>query len=61
MHFIRDDGRSTSLAVAESHKTHGIGRLIVDSLIYEAKLYGSMRFSRSPTFRDSSPGLDSMK
>jgi amino-acid N-acetyltransferase len=29
-----------SLAVAESHKTHGIGRLIVDSLVYEAKLYG---------------------
>src|SRR3984885_14581140 len=29
-----------SLAVAESHKTNGIGRIIVDSLVYEAKLYG---------------------
>ena len=29
-----------SLAVAENCRTHGIGRLIVDSLVYEAKLYG---------------------
>src|SRR3974390_3235083 len=33
-------GEIRSLAVAESHKTHGIGRLIVDALVYEAKLYG---------------------
>jgi amino-acid N-acetyltransferase len=33
-------GEIRSLAVAESHKTNGIGRLIVDSLVYEAKLYG---------------------
>lgn len=33
-------GEVRSLAVAESHKTHGIGRLIVESLVYEAKLYG---------------------
>ena len=33
-------GEVRSLAVAESHKTHGIGRLIVDSLLYESKLYG---------------------
>src|SRR5580700_2709866 len=32
-------GEVRSLAVAESHKTHGIGRLIIDSLVYEAKLY----------------------
>ena len=32
-------GEIRSLAVAESHKTNGIGRLIVDSLVYEAKLY----------------------
>jgi amino-acid N-acetyltransferase len=32
-------GEVRSLAVAESHKTHGIGRLIVDSLVHEAKLY----------------------
>jgi amino-acid N-acetyltransferase len=41
MHFYSPTmGEVRSLAVAESHKTHGIGRLIVDSLIYEAKLYG---------------------
>jgi amino-acid N-acetyltransferase len=33
-------GEVRSLAVAESHKTNGIGRMIVDSLVYEAKLYG---------------------
>jgi len=33
-------GEIRSLAVAETHKTHGIGRMIVDSLVYEAKLYG---------------------
>lgn len=33
-------GELRSLAVAESHKTHGIGRMVVDSLVYEAKLYG---------------------
>src|SRR5947208_12319117 len=41
MHFYSPTmGEVRSLAVAESHKTHGIGRLIVDALIYEAKLYG---------------------
>jgi amino-acid N-acetyltransferase len=33
-------GEVRSLAVAESHKTNGIGRMVVDSLVYEAKLYG---------------------
>jgi amino-acid N-acetyltransferase len=33
-------GEIRSLAVAESHKTHGIGRLIVEALVYEAKMYG---------------------
>ncbi len=33
-------GEVRSLAVAESHKTHGIGRLIVEALVYEAKMYG---------------------
>src|SRR6202046_2661261 len=33
-------GEVRSLAVAESHKTNGIGRMIIDSLVYEAKLYG---------------------
>jgi amino-acid N-acetyltransferase len=41
MHFYSPTmGEVRSLAVAESHKTHGIGRMIVDSLVYEAKLYG---------------------
>jgi len=41
MHFYSPTmGEVRSLAVAESHKTNGIGRLIVDSLLYEAKLYG---------------------
>src|SRR5882724_11838965 len=33
-------GEVRSLAVAESHKTHGIGRLTVEALVYEAKMYG---------------------
>jgi amino-acid N-acetyltransferase len=33
-------GEVRSLAVAESHKTHGIGRLVVEALVYEARMYG---------------------
>jgi amino-acid N-acetyltransferase len=41
LHFYSPTmGEVRSLAVAESHKTHGIGRMLVDSLVYEAKLYG---------------------
>src|SRR5580698_1663996 len=41
LHFYSPTvGEIRSLAVTESHKTHGIGRMIVDSLVYEAKLYG---------------------
>jgi amino-acid N-acetyltransferase len=41
LHFYSPTvGEVRSLAVAESHKTNGIGRLVVDSLLYEAKLYG---------------------
>lgn len=41
LHFYSPTvGEVRSLAVAESHKTNGIGRLIVDALVYEAKLYG---------------------
>jgi len=41
LHFYSPTmGEIRSLAVAESHKTNGIGRLIVDALTYEAKLYG---------------------
>ena len=41
LHFYSPTvGEIRSLAVAETHKTDGIGRLLVDSLIYEAKLYG---------------------
>jgi amino-acid N-acetyltransferase len=41
MHFYSPTvGEVRSLAVAESHKKAGIGRMIVDSLVYEAKLYG---------------------
>jgi len=41
LHFYSPQiGEVRSLAVAESHKTHGIGRLIVESLVYEAKMYG---------------------
>jgi amino-acid N-acetyltransferase len=41
MHFYSPQmGEVRSLAVAESHKKHGIGRLMVDALVHEAKLYG---------------------
>jgi amino-acid N-acetyltransferase len=41
LHFYSPTiGEVRSLAVAESHKKHGIGRMIVDALVYEAKLYG---------------------
>jgi amino-acid N-acetyltransferase len=41
LHFYSPTvGELRSLAVAESHKTHGIGRMVVDSPVYEAKLYG---------------------
>jgi amino-acid N-acetyltransferase len=41
LHFYSPTvGEVRSLAVAESHKTNGIGRLVVDSLVYEAKMYG---------------------
>jgi amino-acid N-acetyltransferase len=41
LHFYSPTvGEIRSLAVAETHKKHGIGRLIVDALVYEAKLYG---------------------
>ncbi len=41
LHFYSPTmGEVRSLAVAESHKTHGIGRMLVDSLVFEAKLYG---------------------
>jgi|SRR6185312_1592233 len=40
LHFYSPTmGEVRSLAVAESHKTHGIGRLVVDALVHEAKLY----------------------
>jgi amino-acid N-acetyltransferase len=40
LHFYSPTmGEVRSLAVADTHKTHGIGRLIVDSLVHEAKLY----------------------
>ncbi len=41
LHFYSPTvGEVRSLAVAESHKTNGIGRMVVDTLVYEAKLYG---------------------
>lgn len=41
LHFYSPTvGEVRSLAVAESYKTHGIGRLIVEALVYEAKMYG---------------------
>lgn len=41
LHFYSPTmGEVRSLAIAESHKTHGIGRMIVDALVHEAKLYG---------------------
>src|SRR5450432_3662061 len=40
LHFYSPTmGEIRSLAVAESHKKQGIGRLMVDALVYEAKLY----------------------
>jgi len=54
LHFYSPTvGEIRSLAVAESHKTHGIGRLIVESLVYEAKLYGldaAFAFTYVPRF-----------
>ncbi len=41
MHFYSPVmGEVRSLAVAASHKTHGIGRLMVDALVSEARHYG---------------------
>ncbi len=41
MHFYSPTmGEVRSLAVAESHKTNGVGRMLIESLVYEAKLYG---------------------
>ena len=41
LHFYSPNmGEIRSLATAPSHKKHGVGRLIVDSLVHEAKLYG---------------------
>src|SRR5579885_2207210 len=41
LHFYSPTmGEIRSLAVADNFKTHGIGRLIVDALVYEAKMYG---------------------
>lgn len=41
LHFYSPTvGEVRSLAVGESHKTHGIGRMLVDSLVDEARLYG---------------------
>ena len=41
LHFYSPTmGEIRSLAVAENFKTHGIGRLVVDALVYEAKMYG---------------------
>src|ERR1700749_4386816 len=41
LHFYSPTmGEIRSLAGGESHKTNGIGRMIIDSLVYEAKLYG---------------------
>lgn len=40
LHFYSPTvGEVRSLAVAESHKKHGVGRLIVESLVAEAKAY----------------------
>lgn len=40
LHFYSPTmGEVRSLAVAESHKTHGIGRMIVDALVEEARQY----------------------
>src|SRR6266478_2754627 len=41
LHFYSPSmGEIRSLANAESHRKHGVGRLIVDALVHEAKLYG---------------------
>lgn len=41
LHFYSPTmGEVRSLAVAGSHRNHGIGRMMVDALVYEAKLYG---------------------
>jgi amino-acid N-acetyltransferase len=41
LHFYSPTvGEVRSLAVAESHKSHGVGRLIVEALVDEAKRYG---------------------
>src|SRR6202161_2947980 len=41
LHFYSPTmGEVRSLAVSETHLKHGIGRLMVDALVYEAKLYG---------------------
>jgi amino-acid N-acetyltransferase len=41
LHFYSPSmGEIRSLAVAASHKTHGIGRLMIDALVSEAKHYG---------------------
>jgi len=54
LHFYSPQvGEIRSLAVAESHKTHGIGRLIVEALVYEAKTYGldaAFAFTYVPAF-----------
>src|ERR1700722_17369259 len=41
LHFYSPTmGEVRSLAVSQTHTKHGIGRLMVDALVYEAKLYG---------------------
>src|ERR1700756_2894833 len=41
LHFYSPQvGEVRSLATAESHRKAGVGRMLVDSLVYEAKLYG---------------------
>jgi len=41
LHFYSPTvGEVRSLATAETHKKHGVGRLIVESLVAEAKTYG---------------------
>ena len=76
LHFYSPTmGEVRSLAVAESHKTHGIGRLIVDALVYEAKIYGldavfaftyvpgffaQSRFPRSGARRTAVEGLEGL-
>ena len=41
LHFYSPTmGEIRSLATAQSHRKHGVGRLIIDSLVEEAKLYG---------------------